>query len=200
MAPEAYRKGTLGRSVEGIHEKLSKTGMPPAIFMAIAGPDVFAFVFGEDWRFAGEYAQWLALPMYFGFVTSPLSAVFNVVGKQHLNMLMQFLLMLFRIVPLIVFSYFNDVMTMVAAYSIGSGLGYLIYLAVSFRTAGLKISYIFHALVSDVIRSTIYLCPLIMTEYWLKNFIELGYGLSFGLLLFVEYRALKSYGFKVNIR
>ena len=37
----------------------------------IWGPGLFALIFGREWAQAGEYAQWLALMMLFGFCNRP---------------------------------------------------------------------------------------------------------------------------------
>ena len=35
------------------------------------GPELFAYIFGEEWRVAGDYGVWLAVAMFFNFVAIP---------------------------------------------------------------------------------------------------------------------------------
>ena len=55
----------------------------PVIAVIFFGPEIFAFVLGEKWRIAGEYAVWLAPLMGVRFVTQPLSYLVDI--KQRLN-------------------------------------------------------------------------------------------------------------------
>ncbi|MCQ4313306.1 oligosaccharide flippase family protein [Pseudomonas stutzeri] len=50
---------------------LALVGLVPFALVAILGPWLFAFVFGEQWHVAGEYARWLALAEYVVFVSRP---------------------------------------------------------------------------------------------------------------------------------
>lgn len=66
--------------------------VPFGAFVFIA-PDLFAIVFGKNWRQAGEYAQ-ILMPMFFlQFVASPLSVLFIVAEKQKEDLLMQIVLL-----------------------------------------------------------------------------------------------------------
>jgi O-antigen/teichoic acid export membrane protein len=75
--PEALR--TLFRDVM---LRLAWTGILPFAALASLGPWAFAFVFGESWRPAGEYARVLALMQYVGFVTWPLLHTLNILEHQ----------------------------------------------------------------------------------------------------------------------
>jgi O-antigen/teichoic acid export membrane protein len=58
-------------------------GMAPVL---IAGPALFALVFGEAWRPAGEIVQ-LLVPLYLTrFVVTPVSQTLNVLGRQKLHL------------------------------------------------------------------------------------------------------------------
>lgn len=64
----------------------------PTILMYLFVEDVFAFVFSEDWRTAGTYAQ-IFIPVFFlRFTSAPLSFMVYVAEKQNLNTIAQSLL------------------------------------------------------------------------------------------------------------
>ncbi|ABC64754.1 oligosaccharide flippase family protein [Erythrobacter litoralis] len=44
----------------------------PIAALIIIAPDLFAFIFGDEWRVSGDYAQWLALAAGLQFIFSPL--------------------------------------------------------------------------------------------------------------------------------
>ena len=66
--------------------------VPFTIFFFIA-PGVFAWVFGEQWRVAGEYAQILTPMAFLQFITSPLSTMFMIAEKQRFDLYWQIFLL-----------------------------------------------------------------------------------------------------------
>jgi O-antigen/teichoic acid export membrane protein len=56
--------------------------LPFALVLLVAGPDLFAWVFGEPWRGSGELARALAPYLAFHFVASPLAVVTMAWGAQ----------------------------------------------------------------------------------------------------------------------
>lgn len=50
---------------------LALVGLVPFALVIIAGPALFAWVFGDQWQVAGEFARWLALAEFFIFISRP---------------------------------------------------------------------------------------------------------------------------------
>ncbi|HRP37165.1 MAG TPA: translocase, partial [Candidatus Dojkabacteria bacterium] len=69
-------------------------------------PPVFAFVFGEEWRMAGEFARFLGILFFFRFIISPLSYMYYIAGKFREDF---FIHILFLIITTISF-YVGDLM------------------------------------------------------------------------------------------
>lgn len=64
-----------------------------AASLALVAEPGFALAFGETWRMSGTIAAWL-MPMFaLRFVASPLSYMFYVAGKQHLDLVWQLALL-----------------------------------------------------------------------------------------------------------
>ncbi len=59
--------GLLLRGVMG----MSLAGLLPFAALVIAGPWLFALAFGGQWHTAGEYARWLAISEFAGFIGGP---------------------------------------------------------------------------------------------------------------------------------
>lgn len=104
----------------------------PSIILFLYSPALFGWIFGSDWRVAGELAQLLA-PLYFlNFIASPLSYVFFVAGKQKMELGWQVALF---IMTVSVFFAPGTLQQSVLRYAIGySGL-YLVYLHMSYQCA-----------------------------------------------------------------
>lgn len=101
--------------------------------VAVVGPfgeALFAFFFGETWRAAGTIALWL-LPMFaLRFVASPLSYMFYVAGKQHIDLAWQLTLLAMTLATLTLFSTYP---ASLQAYSAGYTALYVVYLGLSYR-------------------------------------------------------------------
>lgn len=57
--------------------------LPPLITIVIAGPDIFSFVFGQNWAKAGSLSQWLALWFYFSFINRACVAAIPVLRLER---------------------------------------------------------------------------------------------------------------------
>jgi O-antigen/teichoic acid export membrane protein len=61
-------------------------GLAWGVPLAVVAPHLFAFVFGSDWRMAGEITRVL-IPIHIArFVLTPVSQALNIIGRQHLDL------------------------------------------------------------------------------------------------------------------
>jgi O-antigen/teichoic acid export membrane protein len=75
-------------------KKLVLIGLPFFGILSFFIVDIFAFVFGEEWRIAGQYAQ-ILLPMFFiRFVSAPMSNVMSVFEKQKQGLFVNIILII----------------------------------------------------------------------------------------------------------
>jgi len=102
--------------------------LPPTLVLLLFSPALFGWLFGEDWRPAGDLARILAPLCFLNFVASPLSYVFFVAGKQRMELCWQVVLFLGT---LLVFVAPLSLHGSLLAYAIVRSLLYLIYLYMS---------------------------------------------------------------------
>jgi len=81
--------------------------IPFIVFYFISG-NLFAFVFGENWRVAGEYAQILTIPFFLQFITSPLTHIFIIAQKQRMELVLQLFLVILTVLVLFTGYYVFD--------------------------------------------------------------------------------------------
>lgn len=82
-AAQSHNRGEeLWPLVRKVMRKLVMVGLPIFIVIAIFGGDIFSILFGDKWRVAGSYAQILSLWLFINFISSPISKVPMVLGKQ----------------------------------------------------------------------------------------------------------------------
>ena len=169
-APEAYRTHQLGEKVRRLLDILTQIAVVPAAILALTGPDLFAIIFGEDWRQAGVLAQWMTPWLVLQFSTSPLTIVNAVAEKQHLGLIMQLQLFIVRVGMLALGAYYGDIVFTIMLFSIGSTISYFIFLWTILSIAGLSISVFIRALFKAlgfaiVIVSPILLFPAFMLDW-----------------------------------
>jgi len=70
---------------------LALVSAPVFAVIILFGPSLFAFVFGEGWREAGEYAQILSPWIFLSFIISPVSQIPIIVNRQKENLLISLL-------------------------------------------------------------------------------------------------------------
>lgn len=120
---EASKKYNLGESLFPITIKILKRlfliGIVPYTFIFFFSPDLFAFVFGEEWRVAGEYTKYLVPWFFIVFLNSPISSIVLIMGKQKVYFIYEFLLFISRGLALYLgFKYYNDPKYSVIFYGI----------------------------------------------------------------------------------
>jgi O-antigen/teichoic acid export membrane protein len=107
-------------------------GMAPLVAF---GPALFALVFGETWRPAGEFVQCLIPVQLVRFVVIPISQTLNVLQRQDLHLLSAGL----NIAALglafgLGYGLGLPALTTLLLFSLGSAAAYLVYLGLTWRT------------------------------------------------------------------
>lgn len=69
--------------------------------------DLFAFVFGEEWKMSGLYAKYLIPFFMFKFIASPLTSIHTAFEKQKLSFTLQ-LIMFILSLTVILYAFYNS--------------------------------------------------------------------------------------------
>lgn len=101
-----------------------------AVLLALWSESLFELAFGEAWRGSGTIAAWLVPMFALRFVSSPLSYMVYVAGKQHLDLAWQVCLLGMTLITLNAFPQHDAA---IIAYSAGYSLLYIVYLWMSYR-------------------------------------------------------------------
>lgn len=109
---------------------MSAVGIVPFGLVMVIGPWLFSLVFGSEWSVAGEYARWLALWSYFGFLNRPSVAAIAALKLQKFFLFYEMFSVLLRVISLYIgFWLFKSDMIAVALFSI-SGVVLNIFLVI----------------------------------------------------------------------
>ncbi|MCB1856789.1 MAG: lipopolysaccharide biosynthesis protein [Gammaproteobacteria bacterium] len=112
---------------------LTALALLPFLLLFIFAPLLFEFVFGSEWRAAGDYTRLLITLFFLRFIASPLSYVLYIAEKQLHDLVWQIGLLLITGVSLVAGGLLNDPTLSIAFYAGSYSVMYLIYLVMSYR-------------------------------------------------------------------
>lgn len=126
--------------IDGLLERMVALVMYPALLMTLLGKPITQLFLGSEWAEAGSYMQILGLWSFFWFISSPLSTVFLVMGKQHSLLLFQIFIFISRLISLAVGGFLHNVQVALILFSISGVLVYGVLLIWEYRLSELSIS------------------------------------------------------------
>jgi O-antigen/teichoic acid export membrane protein len=89
-APQHYRDGRLWPFTKRVLRGLALTGVPLLTLAGVLAPFLAGPILGQEWTRTGELIAWITPWMILQFLSSPLSTIFYVAGRQSLAMMFQF--------------------------------------------------------------------------------------------------------------
>jgi O-antigen/teichoic acid export membrane protein len=104
-----FLKTTLG---------LASVAIPPSVLLVFFAPVIFAWIFGEQWRVAGEYAGWLVLWLMVGFCNVPSVLFGRILRKQKGLFIYGIVQLLSRVIILVVGGLYLKAQTTIVLFSI----------------------------------------------------------------------------------
>ena len=134
---EKRSKGTAIPVFRSTLKKLILISVPVFSVAYFLVEDVFAFVFGEPWREAGEFARILVPLFAIRFVVSPLSVMNQVNLNNKFGMYGNWVLLILT-TSVITISGYNSISlhTMLVAMTIVNSVFYILFLAVTYKLSG----------------------------------------------------------------
>lgn len=123
IAEAANNKEDLGSLILRATMLLAIIGVIPFAIIIVAGPWLFSFVFGPEWLTAGEYARWIAIWSFFGFINRPSVRALPVLSAQAFQLKYTIFMLLVRSIMLFIgyFVFLDDVVA-VALFGVSGGL------------------------------------------------------------------------------
>lgn len=130
-ASESWRTAGHAREIyDNTFVILTAGSAAATLLFLVYGEALFAWAFGETWREAGRIVVWM-LPLFsLRFIASPLSYMFYIAQKQHLDLVWQMALFAMTITTLNIFSAYDVTLQ---TYAWGYGALYVLYIAMSYH-------------------------------------------------------------------
>ena len=105
---------------------MAATGALPFLIVMIGGPFIFQTIFGNEWRIAGIYSQWLAIWIFFQYINKPAVSAIPALRLQGGLLIYELFSTGTKIAALwIGFVFYRDAVIAVAMFSIVGSLAYV---------------------------------------------------------------------------
>ncbi len=106
-------------------------GAIPFLIVFLYGESIFGFILGDDWLFAGKYASWLSIMLFFGFINKPVVSSIPVLNLQLWLLKYEVFSTVSKIAAILLGLFFlKDDIWSIILFSISGALAY-IYLIIS---------------------------------------------------------------------
>ena len=134
---EAAHKGkNLTRLILKSTLVLAGVGFIPYAIVILFGPWLFSFVFGPEWYVAGEYARWLSVWLYFGFLNNPSIKALPVLKAQKFHLIYSTILIFIRLGTLVFgFYFYKSDLVAIALYSVSGAVFNIVLIIIVFFIA-----------------------------------------------------------------
>lgn len=97
IAEAANKKENVTALITKATLALAAIGILPFGLIIIFGPFLFSLVFGVEWVVAGEYARWIALWSYMGFINRPSVRALPVLFAQKFHLIYTIFMLIIRL-------------------------------------------------------------------------------------------------------
>ncbi len=203
-AAQKNREGQLAGATLSIFRRLVQVGLPGALLLGLAAPEIFALVFGTEWREAGVYAQMLAPWLFFVFVSVPLSLLPSVLGKQRQEMFFNCSLLVSRVAVLYIAGVLGNSTYAIGSFALVSALFYVAFMVWLMKISGNKTRHVFRIIGKQCLVVVPILLPLIAAKvYWFDGrhdfYIFIASLFCLSLIIFRLYNSFsKDTGFTIK--
>lgn len=159
---EKNHTGEIKTVVKTVYSRLISFGIFLCLLLMIAGPQIFAVVFGPQWETAGLYAQILAPSFFVSFLAFPLGFIYQVLEKQSINFWFNLSLFVSSIFVLIIGGLFGSPVICMVLLSISGTLLWGWMNIYSLKIAGVSFYEAGSAIVRHLFLSLVICTPVIL--------------------------------------
>jgi len=163
-AAELPRIEDLRDLTTSVFTYLVQVALPVFFIIGLVAPELFSLVFGERWRDAGTYAQWLSPAMFMAFIIVPLTRLPLILGRQMGELIFQIVFLVARGSVLIVGGVAFDVSVTIALFASISVLCLVGFMTWSMNLIGIGSLKILSILSKEFLISTPIVAPLVVAK------------------------------------
>jgi O-antigen/teichoic acid export membrane protein len=128
------RPELLGAKTWQLYKTLALIVVLPLGIFYVFGTPFYAWIFGENWEYAGRAAEIISICYFYRLIASPISSLFSVLRKERQQLYFQITLFTLRASALVIGAiYTQDFLELVIIFSVANGLAYFVLCIWLFR-------------------------------------------------------------------
>jgi O-antigen/teichoic acid export membrane protein len=182
-AVDANRKGSLAVTTKRIFERLVQIAVPGFLIIGFSAPGLFTLAFGQQWREAGDYAQWLTPWLFVVFVCSPLSILPSIREKQGKEAVFNLVLLISRIGAIATGGMLQSARISIGSFAVVSTVCWLCFMLWVLGLSGNSPRRVFGILFTEVIAASPAVVPIIIASIVLESDSALLVSIGLSVLL-----------------
>lgn len=193
-AAEAFHSGRLPETTQKAFTFLMELGLLPFALLSLLAPDAFKLIFGSQWETAGIYVRWLSLWIFLVFVSSPLSSIYMVLGRQRLGFFVNLVMLASRVLVLVLGGMNGSSLLTVKLFGATGLLLWIGNCLLILRLAGVSFSKTLLGLRMPISRTFLFLAPAFVALALVENSLGrlcLGFAFFAAFVFFKGSRFLK---------
>ena len=164
-AARARHKRTNDLLVEKLLKQMIWVSMLPFLILAVAGDNIFAFVFGANWSEAGVYAQILSFKIFLDFIATPAKILTNILEKQEVSFILHIVIAITSFASVVVGGLLNNIYIALGLFSLLNGLSLFGFGLLMIHFAGVPLSKIFGVLLKCLMSCTPVITVIALTKW-----------------------------------
>lgn len=125
-ASEKHKVGELSQYTKQCILQLLKIGLIPLTLISVLAPIVFPYIFGPEWKRAGDMVLWMLPWFIMQLLVSPISMSLYIIEKQRIALILQIFGLTLRVGGLFLMSVYSD-KYMFEYYAISGFIFYCLY-------------------------------------------------------------------------
>lgn len=119
--------------------KVFWSGLLPVVGLYLGGEFIFSFVFGEEWTLSGAFVAMMGWFVLYRSMSSPLSVIYRVLGKERMILIVNAALFFSRIFGVSIGVYYGDPLLAVFCFTVLNVFIYLFHAWMLFRLLGYNV-------------------------------------------------------------
>lgn len=151
QAIEANREGRLAEETLSVFGRLLALVLPLMAILMIAAPGLFALIFGQEWREAGVYVQWLSFRTTFTVVVFPLTPLLYILERQGAGTVFSAVQLVVRIGAIFAGGLLGNARLAMALLGVGTGSVWFFYLFFLMKISGCSLRGIVYTFGREVV-------------------------------------------------
>lgn len=157
---------SISNFVKKVFDNLINLIIVPMFVAVVFGDILFSFLFGQQWKMAGQFAQFLALWQLMIFISSPLSNLLRIYNKQNILLFWNIIMIVLRFLS-IWFGWFisKNPLLSIIFFSITGSIGCLLLVLYILKISKVDFS---KEIVRKLTISSLILIPLILLRLVIK--------------------------------